>query len=213
MPVRATKPTTEEKPVKKPASKEAAPPATINTSPLKLAVHAFLNQFDLMDKVTDEKERMSTANGEKIPTLFLVFDSDASAHLCALRYLQAGEAFGGAKNELICNGFPRTDEDEDDLIVVFQTVPREESNYDIDEKVDPVPRAKAFLKTTGVKHTILPASTEPGLPRVAAVEFSSMEECAEVAFAYIATNSTDDAALFICEADPDINDMLGFFAI
>jgi hypothetical protein len=130
-----------------------------------------------------------------------------------LRYLQHGEDFGGAKNELICNGFPRTDEDEDDLILVFQTLPRGDFDYSIDEKLDPVPRAEAFLKTTGVKYKMLPPSNAPGVPRMAGAEFKSMEDCAAVAFAYIATDSTDETDMFICEADPETDDFLGFFAI
>lgn len=209
MPVRTKKENTPPPTDTKPEVKN-----TVTTSPLKIVVEKFLGSI----KPKEISERMAKVEDQKVNCLYATFNSDAVAHEVALLFLQKGEEFGGTANELFCTGFNRS-EPADDLILMFQFIPRELLELPIISK-SPKKTVLAIMESAGVEDFDLEELAEdktqkPPLPASVNVIFRDAKGAGRAAFEYLASDSTEeekDAQVF-CLGSVDEPLTLGFFSV
>jgi len=156
---------------------------------------------------------MSKVGDEKVPTLYLTFDSDESAYKCALAFLQQGDEFGGVTNELVVYGFPKN-EPEDDLICMFQFVPRSSEGMPLEDKI-PTKLVTSLIAEVGkIKYTTEEIAGDGKTePKCLVVVFENEEDAARVAWHYISTDTKHDESPLDCVGYKDEPLTLAFFAV
>lgn len=186
----------------------------VQSSPLKLAAHKFLKAAGVFDLMTEETERMVKVEEQKVPSLYVTFQTDEAAHKAAMFFLQEGDEYGGTADELFCCGFPKTDPT-DDLILMFQFIPRESLEVPLSLN-SPDKQTKALIAECGkIPHTILALPDTPGQPKGLAVEFETEEDAARVAWQYIATDTNDGEKQnpLYCIGEKGENLALAFYSV
>lgn len=189
-------------------------PKVVQSSPLKLAAHKFLKAAGVYSLMTEETERMVKVEEQKVPSLYVTFQTDEAAHKAAMFFLQEGDEFGGTADELFCCGFPKTDPT-DDLILMFQFIPRESLEVALSLN-SPDKATKALIAECGkIPHTILPIPEKTGEPKGLIAEFETEEDAARVAWQYISTDTNDGekANPLYCIGEKGENLTLAFYSV
>jgi hypothetical protein len=195
-------------------AKGAQPGAMIQSSPLKMAVHKFLQMAGTLGAVKEESERMTKAGDMKVPTLYIVFNTDEDAHKSALAFVQFGEDFGGTADELLMCGCPKLEAD-DNLIAMFQFIPREAIEIPL-AAASPRKAVKTLLaELPEVTGDVVDLPVEKDQPPGVAVYFETEEEAALVAWQYMATDAQDGDKQnpLYCVGEKDDNTSLAFYLV
>lgn len=185
---------------------------TIQSSPLKLAVQAFLKSHKLEGVVNESSERSTKVNDVTVKTLYQTYKTDEDAYRVALAYLQNGESFGGSKDELFCSGFPKTNQG-DSFILVFQTAERG-PELPVDLGADVSARVKKFLAAENLTGaTLFAGEVSKGQPVPVIAEFDTPINCAKAAFAFISSNEPDKDQSLQCLGEIGNDKELVFYAM
>lgn len=208
MPSRSTKKAVD------PAKTEGTP-MKVQSSPLKNAAHKFLTAVGLFDSIKEESERMTKAGELKVPTLYVTFTNDDDAYRAALAFLQEGDQYGGTGEELLMIGFPKN-EPGDDLICMFQFIPRDSEGLPLSDKI-PTKAVEALIGEVdgAIPYNVAEIPKGKDQPAGLAVFFDDELDAARVAWQFLSTDVTDNEKTnpLDCVGDKDEPLALAFFSV